>query len=135
MADLIYDSFKEYIGDGTIDLDGHTFKLMLCTSSYTPSSTHTQKSQVTNEVSGTGYTAGGATLQNVSWNRSGGTVTFDADNVTWANSTITARYGIIYDDDATNDELCVCLDFGEDKTSSNGNFTVNFHASGIFTLS
>ena len=67
MADVIYNSFKRDIMNGSIDLDTDTIKVMLVTSTYTPNQdTHTKRSDVTNEVSGTGYTAGGATLGAVS---------------------------------------------------------------------
>ena len=67
MADVIYNSFKGKIMDGSIDLDTDTIKVVLVTSSYTPNiDTHTQYSHITNQVTGTGYTAGGATLANKS---------------------------------------------------------------------
>lgn len=138
-----YNSFKEYMADGTIDLDTHTFKLLLTSSSYTPNaSTHTVKADVTNELStANGYTAGGATLTTVTWNRSGGTVTFDADNVVWTASggSIVARYAVLYDDTAASDELVgyVLLDTTPaDVTTTSGNtLTIAWNASGIFTLS
>ena len=62
MANLIYDSALEDEAKGAIDYDTDTFKIMLVTSSYTPNKgTHTRRSDVTNEVTGTGYTAGGVT--------------------------------------------------------------------------
>ena len=137
MANLIYNSFKEYMGDNTIDMDGDTFKIALLTSSHTPDATDSTYADVSgDEVSGTGYTAGGATLT-ATWTRSGGTTTFDADNVTWSSSTITAQYAVIYSDTPTSpaDPLVCLLDFSEDKSSSNGDFTVNFNASGIISLS
>lgn len=131
------------MADGTIDLDTHTFKLLLTSSSYTPNaSTHTVKADVTNELStANGYTAGGATLTTVTWNRSGGTVTFDADNVVWTASggSIVARYAVLYDDTAASDELVgyVLLDTTPaDVTTTSGNtLTIAWNASGIFTLS
>lgn len=138
-----YNSFKEYMADGTIDLDTHTFKLLLTSSSYTPNaSTHTVKADVTNELStANGYTAGGATLTTVTWNRSGGTVTFDADNVVWTASggSIVARYAVLYSDTAASKELVgyVLLDTTPaDVTTTSGNtLTIAWNASGIFTLS
>ena len=70
MADDIYPSFKEYLGDGTIDLDGDTFKIMLLSGTYTYDAAHAVKSDITDEISGTGYSAGGATLASVTWTRS-----------------------------------------------------------------
>jgi len=136
MADLIYNKFKEYMADGTMDLDNDTFKIMLTTSTYTPAATHSVKADVTNEISGTGYTAGGATLQNVTWTESSGTVTLDATDVSWTSATFTARYAVIYDDTPTSplDPLVCLIDFGTDKSVTAGTFTIQFHANGIFTL-
>ncbi len=140
-----YNSFKEYLGDGTIDTNSHTFKVLLTSSSYTPNaSTHTVKADVTNELStANGYTAGGATLGSVTWNRSGGTVTFDAADTVWTASggSITARYAVIYDDTPSSpaDPLVgyILLDTTPaDVTVTTGNtLTLQWNASGIFTLS
>ena len=82
-----YDSFKEYIGDGTIDMDNDTFKLMLVTSTYTFSAAHTVKTDITNELStANGYTAGGASLTSVTWSQTSGTATFDAADTAWTAS-------------------------------------------------
>ena len=136
MADLIYNKFKEYMADGTMDLDNDTFKIMLTTSTYTPAATHSVKADVTNEISGDGYTAGGATLQNVTWTESSGTVTLDATDVSWTSATFTARYAVIYDDTPASplDPLVCLIDFGTDKSVTAGTFTIQFHANGIFTL-
>ena len=126
--------------DLALDLDDTTadrFKVMLVTSSYTPNfGTHDFKSDVTNEVSsvGTGYDAGGKSLTSVTLTQSGGTITFDAADLTWASSTITARGAVVYDDSLTNDPLICYIDFGADKSSSAGDFVLTFNASGIFTL-
>jgi len=124
--------------DLALDLDDTTadrFKVMLVTSSYTPDfGTHDFKSDVTNEVSGTGYDAGGKSLTSVTLTQSGGTITFDADDVTWASSTITARGAVVYDDSLASDPLIAYIDFGADKSSSAGDFVLSFNASGIFTL-
>ena len=124
--------------DLALDLDDTTadrFKVMLVTSSYTPTfGTHDFKSEVTNEVSGTGYDAGGKSLSSVTLTQSGGTITFDAADLTWASSTITARGAVVYDDSLTNDPLICYIDFGADKSSSAGDFVLTFNASGIFTL-
>jgi len=124
--------------DLALDLDDTTadrFKVMLVTSSYTPDfGTHDFKADVTNEVVGTGYSAGGESLTSVTLTQSGGTITFDADDVTWASSTITARGAVVYDDSLVNDPLIAYIDFGADKSSSAGDFVLSFNASGIFTL-
>lgn len=140
-----YNKFKEYVADGTIDLDNDTFKVILVSSSYTPSaSTHTVYADITNELStANGYTAGGATLGSVTWGESGGTATFDAADTQWTASggSIAARYAVIYDDTPTSPaDPLVCyilLDTTPaDVTATDGNtLTLQWDASGIFTLS
>jgi hypothetical protein len=124
--------------DLALDLDDTTadrFKVMLVTSAYTPDfGAHDFKADVTNEVAGTGYSAGGESLTSVTLTQAGGTITFDAGNVTWASSTITARAAVIYDDSLTDDPLIAYVDFGADKSSSNGDFVITWDASGIFSL-
>ena len=120
-----------------IDYLTDTIKVMLCTSSYTPSQdTHETKADVTNEVTGDGYTAGGATLANktLSYDAPSNTVKFDADDVEWTDSTITARYAVIYDDTPSGDSnkcLLGYIDFGENKASNAGSFKIQWHTDGI----
>lgn len=139
----LYESAKEFLADGTIDLDSHTFKCALFQSTSNCNTlTHDELADLTNQVAnGNGYTTGGVALANVTWTRSGGTVTFDADDPAWTASggPITARFAVIYDDTATGDPLlCVCLldTTPADVTVTDGNtLTLALNASGIFTLS
>lgn len=136
MASITYNSFKASRLDGSApDLTGDTIKIMLVTSSYTPLATHEFRSSVTNEVVGSGYTAGGQTLASKTIT---GTTTpvFDAADVTWSSSTITARGAVLYQDtgNAATDRLIHYIDFGTDQISSSGNFTIQWNASGIFSL-
>lgn len=133
MANTVYNRFKANLMNKEIDLEGDTIKVMLTTSSYTPAATHNVKGDVTNEVSGTGYTAGGATLSGKAVTQAA-TTKWDATDVTWSSSTITARYAVIWDDTIATDDLLICLDFGSDKTSSGGDFTIQFDAAGIVTI-
>lgn len=133
MANTVYNRFKANLMNKEIDLEGDTIKVMLTTSSYTPAATHNVKTDVTNEVSGTGYTAGGATLSGKAVTQAA-TTKWDATDVTWSSSTITARYAVIWDDTIATDDLLICLDFGSDKTSSGGDFTIQFDAAGIVTI-
>jgi hypothetical protein len=104
---------------------GHTFKIALFTSSATMNASTTAYC-TTNEVSGTGYTAGGASLTNVTPTTSGTTALTDFADVTWSSSTITARGALIYNDTHASNAAVVVLDFGSDKSSSAGDFTVVF---------
>lgn len=105
---------------------GDVFKIALFTSSATLSAATTAYA-ATNEVSGTGYTAGGATLTNVTPTSSGTTAFVDFSDVTWSTATITARGALIYNSSKSNKAVAV-LDFGSDKTSTAADFVVTFPA-------
>lgn len=140
-----YNSFREYIADGTIDLDTDTFKVTLHTSSYTPSTAHTVYADLTNELStAAGYTNGGAALGSINWAHSGGTATFDAADTIWTASggTITARYAVVRKDGTANaivsPLICyILLDTAPaDVSATTGNtLTLAWNGSGILTLS
>src|ERR1044071_7394752 len=139
MASVIFNSFKKKIMDGSIDLDTDTIKVALVTSSYTPDQdAHDFFDDVTNEVVGTGYTAGGASLANkaVTADNTDNEGVFDADDTTWSTSTITARGAVIYKSTGTaSTSALICyIDFGADKSSSAGNFTIAWDAEGILNL-
>ena len=139
MANIIYNNFKKNIMNGSIDLDTDTIKVALVTSSYTPDQdTHEFFDDVTNEVSGTGYTAGGATLAStaVTADTTDNEGVFDANDVTWSTSTITARGAVIYKSTgvAGTSPLICYLDFGSDQSSSGGDFTIQWNAEGILNL-
>ena len=104
---------------------GDTFKIALYTNSASFNASTTAYT-ATNEVSGTGYSAGGNTLTRVDPTSSGTTAFTDFADTTWSSSTITARGAMIYNDSAAGNPAVVILDFGSDKTSTNGDFTVVF---------
>ncbi|MDH5690252.1 MAG: hypothetical protein OEY81_02330 [Candidatus Bathyarchaeota archaeon] len=104
---------------------GSTFKIALYTNSASFNASTTAYT-ATNEVSGTGYSAGGNTLTRVDPTSSGTTAFTDFADTTWSSSTITARGAMIYNDSASGNPAVVILDFGSDKTSTNGDFTVVF---------
>lgn len=110
---------------------GNTFKIALYTSSATMSASTTAYS-ATNEVSGTGYSAGGATLTNVTPTTSGTTAYTDFADVTWSSSTITANGALIYNS-TSSDKAVVVLAFGSDKSSTSGDFIIQFPAAGAGT--
>lgn len=120
-------SFKQELLTGTHNFTngtGDTFKIALFTSSATLGAATTAYS-TSNEVSGTGYTAGGNTLTNVTPSSSGTTAFTDFADTTWSSATITARGALIYNSTDAN-KAVVVLDFGSDKTSTNGDFTIQF---------
>lgn len=137
MTSFIYNKFKEYCGDDTIDLDNDTFKCALLTSSHVPSAGYALFGDVSsNEVSGSGYTAGGKNLTNITWGETDGISTFDADNIIWTDATFTARYAVIYDDTTTSPpDVLVCMyDLEEDNFVNNGTFTLTFNSVGIIRI-
>lgn len=137
MADVIYNSFFGDVVKGNIDLDTDTIKVMLVTSSYTPNiDTHTKRSDVTNEITGTGYTAGGVTLTStvVTVDTTNDLAYFDAADAVWATATFTCRGAVMYKSRgglASADELIKYFDFTADKSPSAAAFTLQFNASGI----
>lgn len=130
MPSLIYSSFIRDVLVGNIDMDTDTFRVMLTTSAYTENKdTHTRRSDVTNEVTGTGYTAGGvvstSTVATVDTANDRVDVTIGAGS--WTTSTITARKAVIYKArgaQASADELVAVVDFTTDAVSSAGTFTL-----------
>ena len=120
-------SFKLALLDGEMDFSSdtaQTFKIALYTSSATLDAATTAYS-VTNEISGTGYVAGGNTLTVVAPTTSGTTALLDFADTTWSTATITARGALIYQSGGTNPAVAV-IDFGADKISTAGDFTIQF---------
>lgn len=110
---------------------GNTFKLALYTSSATLGASTTAYATA-NETSGTGYSAGGGTLTNINPTTSGTTAFTDFADLTFSNATITANGALIYN--STNSNRAVCaLAFGSDKTSTSGDFTIQFPAAAAST--
>lgn len=131
------------LANGAIDIDTHALKLALTTSvqaltdDFAGASTDCRYADLTAEVVGVNYTAGGSALTTVTWTRAGAVVTLDADDVSWATSTITARYGVLYADGATNKDIIgyfLCDSTPADVSSVAGTFLVSWNASGIFTF-
>tara|TARA_Y100000004_G_scaffold186262_1_gene237528 strand:- start:706 stop:1140 length:435 start_codon:yes stop_codon:yes gene_type:complete len=122
-------SFKKELLEGghnfkTSGAGGNSFNIALYTSSASLDASTTAYT-TSNEASGTGYTAKGKLLTNVTPTTGGTTAFVDFDNVTWSSSTITARGALIFND--TNSDTAVAvLDFGSDKSSTSGDFTIQF---------
>jgi len=121
--------------DAEIDLAADTIKVALCTSSYTPDQdAHDYFDDITNEIAGTGYTAGGEELGSKTQTATSGTYTFDAADTTWSSATFTARYAIVYKDtgvDSTS-PLIGYVNFGGDVSPTSSDMTIQWNASGIF---
>jgi hypothetical protein len=125
-------SFKQELLVGSHNFTastGDTFKLAMYTNSASFDASTTDYT-ATNEISGTGYSAGGGTLTNVTPTTSGTTALTDFADLTFSSSTITARGALIYNTTTgggtgTTDTVVV-LDFGSDKSSSAGDFTIVF---------
>ena len=115
-------SFKQQILLGEHDLDTDVIKLALYTSAATLSAATTVYS-TSDEVVGTGYTAGGNTLAGATVSLTGTTAFVDFTDTTWSTATITARGALIYNS-SKSDKAIAVLDFGSDKTSTAGDFTV-----------
>lgn len=122
-------SFKQEILVGTHDFTnatGDVFKIALYTNAATLDATTTVYSP-TNEAAGSGYSAGGLALTNVTPTTSGTTAYVDFSDAVWSAATITARGALIYNSTKANKAVAV-LDFGSDKSSAAGDFTVSFPA-------
>jgi hypothetical protein len=127
-------SFKQQLLEGVHNFKasgGNTFKLALYTSSATLGATTTAFT-TTGEASGTNYTSGGADLTNVNPTSSGTTAFTDFADLTFGTATITARGCMIYNSSATNASVAT-IDFGGDKTSTAGDFTIVFPAAASST--
>ena len=104
---------------------GDTFKLAMYTNSASFDASTTAYT-ATNEVSGTGYSAGGGTLTRIDPSSSGTTAFTSFSDLTFSTATVTARGALIYNDTASGDPTVIVLDFGADKTSTAGDFTIQF---------
>lgn len=141
MASVFYNNYFEELGKGNINYSANTFKLMLVTTSYTPDvDTHAFRSDVTGEASGTGYTAGGQTVDSV-------TITQDNTNnravVDFADETFSAvtltnvNAAILYKSTgvSSTDILIAYIEFAEGAQSTVANdFIVQPNASGVLTI-
>lgn len=134
----VYNHTAKLFADGS-NAAADSYKVMLCTAA-TFDATNTTLAGVTKTevANGNGYTTGGVALTNVAVT----TVTtndakFDADDASWlaSGASITASYGILYNDTDANDPPLAFIDFGGSQTAGDGtNFLVVWSASGIFTF-
>lgn len=126
IAQAMCSSFKQQILLGEHDIDTDVLKIALYTSAANLDATTTVYT-TSDEVTGTGYTAGGNTLTGATVSLTGTTAFVDFADTSWATSTITARGALIYNSSKSNKAVAV-LDFGSDKISSGSSFTIQFPA-------
>lgn len=151
---------KQKLVDGTFDLDSQTWMAALTTAAWTtgaafpPAATFVGTSGIAKYAdlatagagnsnvqvaNGNGYTTTGTALSGISLTTSTGTVTFTSSPVTWSSATFDAKYIVIYSNTATNKDILGYMDLNTTSSSavvspSNGNLTVTWNASGMFTL-
>lgn len=128
MASLVFDSYLNDVWAGNVTT-GATYKIALLTSSYTANrATHDKFDDITNEITGTGYTAGGATVvPTFTLDTTNHRMTIVVPQVTWTSSTLTARYAVLYRSTGTasTSQLVMLNDFGSDVSTTAGTFTLN----------
>lgn len=141
MASVFYNNYYEELGKGNIDYTANTFKILLTTTSYTPDvDAHAFRSDITGEASGTGYTAGGATLSSVTLTQdnTNDRANIDAADVTFSTITVANVDGaVVYKSTGTasTDPLICYIDFTEGAQTINaGDFTITFDSSGIHSI-
>lgn len=139
----LFGLFKMSLAQKKIDLSNDDIKVMLISTAPTSAQQDTwqYKSDVTGEVSGTGYTAGGKSLTwasatRLAYNTGTNTLTFDADDISWPSSTVTAGAAVIYDgtpgSDATRPVIGY-VDFGGSVSTTSGTFQIVWNSSGVFS--
>ena len=138
MASGVYNQFKSKLMTGAYDLgaSGDTIKVALMNNSHAFTAENDTFANVSaNQITGTGYTSGGATLANksVSIDDSDDEGVFDADDVSWTSASLTAYHAVLYDVTASN-ELILSIDFGGAQTVTSGTFTIQWNAEGILNL-
>lgn len=138
MPSIISNRFLFNLATKKIDLTTDTLKAAILSNAHVPNKDNNSFADVSiNEVSGTGYTAGGKVLTNVSVTQddAGDKVTVDADDLSWNNVTfVNGRYLVIYDDTLVTKDICFIYDFGADKSPASDDFNVSINALGLFDL-
>jgi hypothetical protein len=135
----VYGQFAAGLATKTMNLSSDAIKVALVTSSYTPAQATDQfwSTPQANEITGTGYTAGGAALTSVSITDTSNVWTLSAANTTWTTATFTARYAIVYDSTpgtAATDPLIGYVDFGANQSPSGVNFSINWSSGQVLTI-
>jgi hypothetical protein len=127
---------NQYDGTAVVDWNTDTIKAALTTSSYSPAQdTDDFFNDVTNEITGTGYTAGGASLGTLTatYDTTSNEIRLDAADTQWTSASFTARNAVIYKSTGTasTSPLVSYIDFGGDETVSSGTFTIQYDSTGV----
>ena len=139
MTSFLYNAGKIALLSGGVNLVNDAIKVALFTSGYVPDKDSDENfDDVTNEVSGSGYTAGGKTLTGASTEQDDDNdrAILRADNLSWPVATFTARAAVIYKDtgSAATSLLVAYVDFGDDQSVSGEDFTLEWHQDGVLYL-
>jgi len=132
MASGIYDRFKANLMNKIVDMESDTIRVALYDNSHSFTAGDTAYTS-TNEVSGTGYSAGGEALASKAVTEAS-TTKFDATDTAWTSASFTAYHAVMYDDTLAGNDLIASIDFGGAQTVTAGTFTIQWNASGIITL-
>lgn len=137
----VFEEFSLDIGSGVHDFTSDTLKLALIDNTSAPTAadaTPTWSDYSANEVSGTNYTAGGASLSGVTYTEAAGVATLDdTGNVAWsqhASGFTDAYWAVLYNDDAASDQAICFVDLGGPVSLQDGDVTATWNASGILTV-
>ncbi|MBZ4564628.1 hypothetical protein GBQ45_14290 [Mycobacterium avium subsp. hominissuis] len=139
MTAALYGGFLQSLANKQINLNTDSFHVMLLGSGYTPSDAHRYQSDIAaQEITGTGYTAGGQALSSVTTSYASNTLTFTANNISWGpDSTISAQYAAIVDvtpGAAASNPLIGYVNYGELVSDTDGTFEIDWNAAGIFQI-
>lgn len=133
MASITYTSCLRDSILGNINFSSDTFKLLLVDGTYTPSKNHSKRSDITGEISGTGYTSGGKTVTptvgSIDTTSNNFPITFAS--VTWTSATFSANGAVVYKSrggSASSDELVLFVDFGQAISISAGDYVVEVNS-------
>jgi hypothetical protein len=127
---------NQYDGTAVVDWNTDTMKVAQTTSSYAPAQdTDDFFNDVTNEITGTGYTAGGAALGTLTatYDTASNEIRLDAADTQWTSSSFTARIAVVYKSTGTasTSPLVSYIDYGGDETVSSGTFTIQYDSTGV----
>lgn len=131
----------EHVAEGRVDLDTDTLKFLLTTVTYVPDQdAHDFRDDVTNEITGTGYSAGGVTVASVTgtYDAASNEYRLDFADPSWGpGASITARVGVLYKargGAASADELIGYVIFDADQSVTNGTFTIQLDPTGFLKI-